>query len=319
MKKALLSILAAVICVMAGAQATQPCVVKQYNQKEQKTPLAGVEVMVSNAGSQISDKDGVLTLRFRTLKPGDHVTVYSITKSGYEVFNTDAVEQWNIARDNTPFLIVLVKSDYFARLKQSLKETSVSSYESKYKQAKAELDKLQKEGKMKAEEYDKKLTELEDRYENQLSNIDSYIDVFARFDLSEMSAEEERIIEMVHNGQIDEAVKEYDKLKIIERYEAAVDNRDRLSRHIDQAITERDRQQQMADSIMAIMQRQQVTLTEMAAQLKREDMTDPEKYRQFVKSALETIEILYASDPDRYRADLDMLREEWERITKENN
>lgn len=256
-----------------------------------------------------------LTLKFTTLKPGDRVFVRSVTKNGYELFNKAAVEQWNITRNNNPFIIVLVKSDYFTQLKNNLKETSVSSYKAKYDQAKADLAKQQIEGKLNEEEYQKKLNDIEDQLDNQLRNIDSYIDVFARFDLSELSEEEERIIEMVQNGQIDEAVKAYDKLKIIEKYESAIESRDKLSEHIDQAVTERDRQQQMADSIFAIMQRQHVTLTEMAQHMKWEEITDAKKYRQFVKSALDTFEILYTQDPDRYRNDLDLIKKEWVRVT----
>ena len=318
MKRAFLAIIALMaITLTAMAQATQPCIVKQYNQKQTKTPLAGVQVEVRDAGSAASGADGTLTLKFATLKPGDKVTLRRVTKNGYEIFNKTAVDQWNISRNNTPFVIVLVKSEYFSQLKNSLKQTSVSSYKAKYDQAKANLAKQQKEGKLKSEEFKKKLNDLEEQYDNQLKNIDSYIDVFARFDLSELSEEEERIIEMVHNGQIDEAVKAYDKLKIIEKYESAIKNKDKLSQHIDQAVAERDRQQLMADSILAIMQRQHVTLTEMALQMKREEMTDTEKYRQFLKSALDTFETLHAKDPERYQEDLDLIRKEWERVNNE--
>ena len=120
------------VTLTALAQATQPCIVKQYNQRQQKTPLSGVQVEVRGAGSAVSGADGRLTLRFTTLKPGDRVPVRSITKAGYEIFNKVAVDQWNITRNNTPFVIVLVRSDYFNQLKSSLKQTSVSSYKAKY-------------------------------------------------------------------------------------------------------------------------------------------------------------------------------------------
>ena len=54
----------------ALAQATQPCIVKQYNQKQTKTPLSGVQVEVRDAGSAVSASNGAVTLRFATLKPG---------------------------------------------------------------------------------------------------------------------------------------------------------------------------------------------------------------------------------------------------------
>ena len=314
-KQLLFLFLLSIIDLNGWAQSTQPCIVKQYNQKRQKTPLAGVLVEARGAASSVSGSDGTLTLRFATLKPGDRVTVRGVTKNGYEIFNKAAVDQWNITRNNNPFVIVLVKSDFFTQLKLNLKDSSVSCYKSKYDRAKANLVKQQKEGSLKEEEYLKKLNELENQYDEQLRNIDFYIDVFARFDLSELSEEEERIIEMVHSGRIDEAVKAYDKLKIIEKYENAIENRDKMSEYIDQAVVERARQQQMADSVFSIMQRQHVTLTEMAQQMKREKMTDAKKYRQFVKSALDTFEILYAKDPNRYRQDLDLIKKEWERIS----
>ena len=115
----------------AMAQATQPCVVKQYNQKQQKSPLAGVQVTVSNAGNTTSGADGRLTLTFRTLKPGDRVSLISAKKLGYEIFNKQAVEQWIIARGAT-FELVLVRSDYFAQLKEKLTQSSTDSYKAKY-------------------------------------------------------------------------------------------------------------------------------------------------------------------------------------------
>ena len=161
MRKTLLSILAAFICVIAGAQATQPCVVKQYNQKEQKTPFAGVEVMVSNAGSQVSDDEGLLTLHFRTLKPGDRVNLVSIKKQGFELMNTEAVQQWNITSSQKPFELVMVNSDYFAQLKKKLKDASTDSYKAKYQQATKDLEVALAAGRLKEEEYYKKYDELD--------------------------------------------------------------------------------------------------------------------------------------------------------------
>ena len=137
---------------LASGQATQPCVVMQYNQKSAKTPLSGVEVVASNAGSTVSDADGRLTLSFRTLKPGDKVNLISAKKAGYEIFNSEAVTQWNISRDQTPFTLVLVKKAYFDQLKAKLTETSSENYKAKYLQAMKEVDKLKQEGKLKEEE-----------------------------------------------------------------------------------------------------------------------------------------------------------------------
>ena len=101
MKKAVLTIIVFATAIIALAQATQPCIVKKYNQKQQKTPLAGVRVRVDGAQTATSGTDGRFTLTFNTLKPGDHVTHPIATKPGYEIFNKAAVEPTLSARATT--------------------------------------------------------------------------------------------------------------------------------------------------------------------------------------------------------------------------
>jgi len=80
-------------CQSILAQSFQPCIIKEYNEELAKTPLAGVEVSVNDAGQRVSDSKGMLTLRFLTKNIGDHVDLVEISKLGYELFNKDAVSQ----------------------------------------------------------------------------------------------------------------------------------------------------------------------------------------------------------------------------------
>ena len=242
------------------AQATQPCIVKQYNQKHQKTPLPGVQVEVRDAGSATSNKAGLFTLKFATLKPGDRVPFRAATKTGFELMNKMAVEQWNIARDQKTFEIVLVKSDYFNQLKNNLKQASIDSYHQKYEQTRRQLEKQQKEGKLKEQEYFQKLSELEDRYDNQLKNLDSYIDQFARIDLSELSEQEQQFIELAHAGRLDEAAEAYNRLDAANKYTTAVENIHQLTRDIEKLENEKAQLQETANSLYAMLQRQVATL-----------------------------------------------------------
>ena len=245
---------------LASGQATQPCVVMQYNQKSAKTPLSGVEVVASNAGSTVSDADGRLTLSFRTLKPGDKVNLISAKKVGYEIFNSEAVTQWNISRDQTPFTLVLVKKAYFDQLKAKLTETSSENYKAKYLQAMKEVEKLKQEGKLKEEEYFQKLDELEADYQTHLENLDNYIDQFARIDLSEVSAEEQHILDMVQEGRIDEAVKAYEELDISGKLRKARENKKALS-EARTRIEEEEKNQELAiQELKAKQERELATL-----------------------------------------------------------
>ena len=260
MKRTFLTLIILATALTAVAQATQPCIVKQYNQKQQKTPLAGVQVEVRGAQTATSAANGAVTLQFATLKPGDRVPFRSATKAGYELMNRTSVEQWNISRDQKPFEIVLIQSAYFTQLKGKLKQSSVDSYHEKYEKARAELEKLQKEGKLKEQEYYDKLNELEDRYDNQLKNLDAYVDQFARIDLSELSEQEQQFVELAHAGRLDEAAEAYNSLNAAGKYITAVENVRKLNEDIAKLEDEKAQQKEAAKTFFAMLQRQVNTL-----------------------------------------------------------
>ena len=259
MKRPILTLIILATALTALAQATQPCIVKQYNQKQQKTPLAGVQVEVRDAQSATSAANGAVTLKFATLKPGDRVTVRRIIKPGYEIFNKAAIDQWTITRGATTE-IVLVQSSYFAQLKSKLTQSSTDNYKKKYEQEKAEKERLLKAGKLKEEEYRQQLNDLEDQYDNALKNLDNYIDQFARIDLSEVSAEEQRILDMVQAGQIDEAVKAYEALDISGKLRQARENKKALSEAKARIEEEEAQQEQAIKDLKEKQQREIATL-----------------------------------------------------------
>lgn len=214
MKKFVLCVLQLFYGFLLFSQSAQPCVVQQYNQEKAKTPLKGVEVIVEDAGTALSDDLGNLTLVFSTLKPGDRVNLISAYKAGFEVFNKSDIKQWNVSKDKRPFFIVMADSKYVSDYQARLRRTSEDSYKTKYHQAVNEIASLKKEGRLKEEEYAQRLSELTREYQESMTNLESYIDQFVHIDLSTVSAEERRILEMVEKGQVDEAVKAYEALNI---------------------------------------------------------------------------------------------------------
>ena len=160
MKRILLLLFISGMSALSFAQSTQKGVVKEYNDAKKKTPLAGVELVVNNAGSNVSGKDGRFTLSFRTLKPGDKVDVRKIMKAGYEIFNKEALDAWRIANDGSTFTIVLCKSSKFKALKDQYNAVASKSYAQQQKKDEDHLANLLREGKLQQAEYEKKLKEL---------------------------------------------------------------------------------------------------------------------------------------------------------------
>ena len=206
------------ICQSINAQSFQPCIVKEYNEELAKTPLAGVEVSVNDAGLRVSDTKGMLTLRFLTKNIGDHVDMVEISKLGYELFNKDAIAQWNISGESRPFTIVMCLSERFKKIKDNYNAISSASY-AKQKRKEEELLKIEhQKGLLKEAEYKRKLQELQDEFDKQSVSVRPYIDHFARIDLSELSSQEKSIVKLVKTGQIDSAICLYKQMHLEEHF-----------------------------------------------------------------------------------------------------
>lgn len=215
----LLPILLCLFCMQpSSAQVEQRGIVLEYNERNQKTPLANVEILVTNANSTISDKDGKFILTFRTRKPGDKVIVRRIEKLGYEIFNKEALEEWNITSDTHSFVIIMCEAEKFKRIRDNYYRISSESYAKQLKIEEEKLSMLKQERKIKKEEYESALNKLRDLYEVQLDNIHNYVDKFARIDLSELSEKEAEIIQMVECGNLDEAIAAYEAMNLEENY-----------------------------------------------------------------------------------------------------
>ena len=242
------------------AQATQNGVVKEDNERLEKTPLNNVEITISNAASTASDARGNFLLQFRTLKPGDKVNVRRIEKLGYEIFNKEALEQWFISRENRPFTVVMCKSEKFKRIRDSYSRVSSASYDKQLKKEEARLDAERRAGKLKEAEYEAALKKLNDEYDRQLENLDNYVDRFARIDLSELSAVEAEIIELVQSGDIDEAIRRYDQQGLEEKYKQQVAVGQKTTMAIDTLKIIQKQAYVSRDSIFASIKRKNETL-----------------------------------------------------------
>lgn len=218
MKKSLLLITLAFGALSALAQSEQRVQVVEYNGKAEKTPVQGVGVAVNNAGTTISDAQGFLTLKFRTLHAGDPVVIRKVEKAGYEIFNLEAVEQWTIS-PQIPFQLVICKSDKVRALCDQYSQVASESYGKQLQQEKVRLAEERKAGKLKEAEYQEELKKTEDFFAQQLENLDLYVEKFAHFDLSELSKEEQAIIELVQQGKMDDAIARYEQMDLLGKYQ----------------------------------------------------------------------------------------------------
>ena len=250
------AVLLITIALSAHAQISQRGIVLEYNGREQKTPLSQVEIRVQNAGSTISGADGRFTLNFRTLKAGDKVVVRRIEKTGYELFNTDAIDQWNIGRtEGENFTIVMCRTEQLRQLREQYLQAASNSYKQQMKKESDQLAALQRQGKLQEREYKNRQKQLQDEYEEWMEHIDNYIDRFARIDLSQLSDQEASIIEMVQQGDIDGAIKAYEEMELERQYEQAALTRQQTRRAIDSLTASKAKHEAYRDSLRQAIKR----------------------------------------------------------------
>lgn len=217
MRRIFYTFIFASLAMIGFAQSKQDGFVKEYNDKAKKKPLSGVQLLISNANSEVSGINGDFHLIFRTLKPGDPVRVQQIIKAGYEIFNKEQLDVWRISNNGEPFTIVLCKSSKFKELKDQYNTIAYKSYSAQQDKAMKELDDLYKKGILQKAQYEKQMKDLCEYYDKKLDNLDTYIDRFARIDLSEVTRDEKRIVDLVTQGKIQEAINAYNALRLDEK------------------------------------------------------------------------------------------------------
>lgn len=259
MKNIIIATILILSALAAGAKTVQTGVVREYKGKAKKTALAGVELQVYPAQSTASDRNGNFRLEFLTLKPGERINVRRIEKEGYEIFNKDALEQWNL-NPTAPFMIVMCRSNMFKQLKDTYYKNSGERYARQYRKAQDELKRLKGQNKIQQKEYIERLEQLEQEYGRQLENLDNYVDRFARIDLSEISPVEQEIIELVQAGKVDEAIAKYEELNAKEKLLDGISKRKEVGEAIS-TLTEVDRNLAADnDTLYAVVERQIQTL-----------------------------------------------------------
>lgn len=214
------------ICMLPSVCCDAQCIEKgkvmQYQGKTSKVVLGGVEILAANAGSTISGVQGDFSLNFKKLKAGDRVKIMRVEKTGYILFNKEAVDQWHISRTGQPFTIVMCKEERYREIRNNYERISSESYAKKMKAEENRWSALRKQNKLTEEDYKKRLEQLHYDYETQLENLDTYIDRVSRYDLSELSEKENDIISLMQQGKVDEALSAYDEMNLEEKLEREI-------------------------------------------------------------------------------------------------
>lgn len=205
-----IGILTILLSASAIAQSIERGFVKEYHGEQTKTPLAGVELNIAGAPTTVSDDEGRYELKFAKLKPGESINCNEIYKQGYVIFNKAQLENWRISNNQTPFVIVMCHEDRFRETKRYYDGIIRKAYEKELAQQKALAQQLASNN----EDLKTRMMQIENEYEEKISNINTYVELFSRIDRSETDNARTRALQLIEKERIDDAVRVYNEIDL---------------------------------------------------------------------------------------------------------
>lgn len=184
-------------------------IVLEYRGRQNKEPLENVKLHADGSNWTTSDTKGTFVMRFNNSHVGDNVLNPKVSRSGYIIFNKDAVNQWRLSGTNA-FTIVMVKEDLFVDLLKQYYDIYEKNYKREYEQAKAALENERVKSQMQKEEYQKKIDAIEEEYNQKLNDINSYIEIFAYIDESSANEVILKALDLFKQNKLNEALQLYE-------------------------------------------------------------------------------------------------------------
>lgn len=198
-------------------------------QNSNKTPLANVQVIFSDALPSSSDQSGRFRLAFSGKKPGDLIFFQEITKKDYEIVNQKELHVLKIGSNtNLGKDIILTKVGQLDAAKKEYYGISDKALQASFNKEKIALQERLKNVQLTQQEYLGKFNALSEQYEQQQKDLDALADVFARTNFDDVSEEYKQAFELFKVGKINEALKILEGTNLLSRTEKRLKEKKRI-------------------------------------------------------------------------------------------
>ena len=186
---------------------TQQGYVKTLGRPEKKgEALGGVTVRVKGEHNPVvSKQDGTFSLLLADKKNGDAYALQQVKKSGYELNEKDLIGRQFAFSDKVPLTIVMVSTEQLQADKQRIENNAYKTAEKNYKAKYNLLEKQLSDNEITAEQYQKEIQDLQDKFEKYQSLIDGLAEHYAHTDYDELDEKDREINVCIENGELERA------------------------------------------------------------------------------------------------------------------
>lgn len=206
MKRILLTLtILTVVCAAWADQAGYVRTIKRPNREPQR--LSDVMLKAQGEGQNMvkTDAEGKFQLLFPGLKPGDGFALSMIIKKDYELCETELKGRMLAYSETVPLEILMVSKADLQADKAAIEAKARENIQRTYDEKMADLMAQLEEAKLSEEEFEAKISELE----NSMASFDKLLSEMARryavTDYSKLSDEDIKINEAIESGNLDAA------------------------------------------------------------------------------------------------------------------
>lgn len=235
---------------------TQMGYVKTLGRPDKKgVSLSGVSIKVKGEHNPVLSKsDGTFSIFYVGKQEGDAYSLQEVLKKGYELNEPEIIGRSFAFSKRVRQTIVMVSSAQLQADKLRIENNAYRTAEKNYKNQLALLEKQKEDNTIAIEEYQRSLSELQDRFEKYQLMIDGLAEHYAHTEYDELNEREREINICIENGELERA----DSLLsvLFDPIEALKKNKEALDK-INQHITDAHQTIDKANEDMAAVLKQQ--------------------------------------------------------------
>lgn len=205
MKKCNLLLFLLLLALPLLAQVVQQGKVRELSSNNR--PVPGVQIIFTDAGSEVSDGEGNFRLVFQDKKPGQLIFMEKIYKKGFELVNGKDFEFVKISNTNQLRVdVILAVEGTVDAAKKVYYEVSDKALHANFNREKRALQKRLQEAQLSQGEYEEKFIALQQEFNSQKKSLDVLAEKFARLNFDDVEPYDKEALKLFQAGEVKQAI-----------------------------------------------------------------------------------------------------------------
>lgn len=166
--------------------------------------LDGVLIRVrGNHNPIVSTETGDFSILMQDLRVGDPYALSAVMKSGYQLVEQDFIGRNQVGSDKVPLVVSMVSTTQLQAEKTAIANKARAEVEKRYMEQMALLTQQLDAKKLVADEYERRMSELDDQYMRLQTQVDDMAEKYARTDYDALDSVSAQINMAIEQGDLD--------------------------------------------------------------------------------------------------------------------